>query len=185
MRSLILAGLLASAAVAAPFAGRGQLGPGGGGNDAQCVGLRAQDDMLRSSFAKGSVFPDQVFAAFDGQGSGEATAQSYLARGQDLFALTDTVVSQCDATFGRGAGAAPPTVAAPILRRVSEAKRTAQLYLDLPRTIARIDAEQNPAALSLRPQFLTAMYKIADGGEYAAAWALADDAHAKLARLPR
>jgi hypothetical protein len=152
---------------------------------ASCYALRAEDDRLRTSFAKGSTFPDQVYGAFQGEGSGDATAGNYLTRGQDLFTLTDTVVAQCAATFGPGAGPVQEVVAAPIRRRVAQAKHTAELYLDLPRTIAKIDDEQNPAGLALRNEFLTAMYKIADGGDYGAASALADDAHAKLARNRR
>ena len=150
-----------------------------------CYALRAEDDRLRTAFAKGSPFPDQVHGAFQGEGVGDATAGDYLTRGQDLFALTDTVVAQCAATFGPGSGPVQEVVAAPIRRRVAEAKHTAQLYLDLPRTIASIDAEESPAGLALRGEFLTAMYKIAAGGDYGAASALADDAHAKLARNRR
>jgi hypothetical protein len=154
-------------------------------DSASCYALRAEDDRLRSAFAKGSTFPDQVYGAFQGEGSGEATAGDYLTRGQDLFALTDTVVAQCAANFGPGAGPVQEVVAAPIRRRVAQARHTAELYLDLPRAIADIDARQDPAGLSLRGEFLTAMYKIADGGDYGAASALADDAHAKLARNRR
>jgi len=152
---------------------------------ASCAALRAQDDRLRSAFAKGSTFPDQVYGAFQGEGSGDATAGDYMTRGQDLFQLADAVVAQCQATFGPGAGPVQEVVAAPIRRRVASARRTAELYLDLPRTIAQIDSEQDPAGLALRGEFLTAMYKIADGGDYGAASALADDAHAKLARNRR
>lgn len=152
---------------------------------ASCYALRAEDDRLRSAFAKASTFPDQVYGAFQGEGSGDATAGDYMTRGQDLFQLTDTVVAQCQATFGPAAGPVQEVVAAPIRRRVASAKHTAELYLDLPRTIAQIDAHQDPAGLALRGEFLTAMYKIADGGDYGAASALADDAHAKLARNRR
>lgn len=157
----------------------------GAADTASCYALRAEDDLLRGAFAKGSTFPDDVYGAFQGEGSGDATAGDYMTRGQDLFTLTDTVVAQCQATFGPGAGPVQEVVAAPIRRRVAQAQHTARLYLDLPRTIARIDAEQDPAGLALRGEFLTAMYKIADGGDYGAASALADDAHAKLARNRR
>jgi hypothetical protein len=172
---LLLFSPLASAAPRSP----------GAADAASCYGLRAEDDRLRSAFAKGSTFPDQVHGAFVGEGSGDATADDYLTRGQDLFQLTDTVVAQCQATFGPGSGPVQEVVAAPIRRRVAAARHTAELYLDLPRTVAQIDSEQDPAGLALRAEFLAAMYKIADGGDYGAASALADDGHAKLARNRR
>jgi hypothetical protein len=177
----IFAALLFAWPLAASAAPR----PASSADVASCYGLRAEDDRLRSAFARGSTFPDQVYGAFQGQGSGDATAGDYMTRGQDLFQLTDTVVAQCQATFGPGAGPVQEVVAAPIRRRVASAKHTAALYLDLPRTIASIDSEQDPAGLALRSEFLTAMYKIADGGDYSVASALADDAHAKLARNRR
>ena len=159
--------------------------PASGAETALCLGLRQSDDRLRTAFARGSTFPDQVYSAFAGQGSGEATAGDYLTRGRDLFQLVDTVEAQCRSTFGYGAAPASPAEAAAIRRRAQSAKRTADLYLDLPRTIDQIDAEQNPADLALRPRFLTAMYKIADGGNYEAASALADAAHAEQRRIRR
>ena len=176
---------LAILLLAWPPAARSAPRPANGADVASCYGLRAEDDRLRSAFAKGSTFPDQVYGAFQGQGSGDATAEDYMTRGQDLFQLTDTVVAQCQATFGPGGRPVQEVVAAPIRRRVASAKRTAALYLDLPSTIAQIDSQQDPAGLSLRNEFLTAMYKIADGGDYGAASTLADDAHAKLARNRR
>ena len=152
---------------------------------ALCLGLGTADDRLRTAFAKGSTFPDQVYSAFAGQGSGEATAGDYLTRGQELFQSADAAEAQCRSTFGYGAAPASPSEAAAIRRRVQGAKHDADLYLDLPRTIGKIDAEQNSADLALRDQFLTAMYKIADGGNYEAASALADAAHAAQSRIRR
>jgi hypothetical protein len=152
-------------------------------DQAACYALGGANDRLRVAFSKGSLFPDQVYGAFAGQGSGEVTAANYLTRGQELFEQFETVVAQCRTTFGTGAGPVPPAFAASIKRRAQTAKHTADFYLDLPATIAKIDADQNPARLLLRDEFLTAMYKIADGGNYEAASALADDAHEKLARI--
>jgi hypothetical protein len=180
-RLTALACLVAASAGAAGFMAKPKSGYG---DMSSCYGLGSADDRLRTAFAKGSTFPDMVYNAFAGQGSGDATAGDYLTRGQDLFQLVDTVAAQCRATFAPGSNP-PEQEAAPIRRRVQSAKHTADLYLDLPNTIAKIDAYQNPADLALRPQFLTAMYKIADGGNYEAAAALADQAHADQARIRR
>jgi len=150
---------------------------------AACYALGEANDRIRVAFSKGSPFPDQVYGAFAGQGSGDATAANYLNRGQDLYGKFESVAAQCRATYGRGSAAVPANVAAPLARDAQSAKHAVDLYLDLPATIAKIDAEQKPAALLLRDEFLTAMYKIADGGRYDAASALADDAHEKLARI--
>ena len=156
-----------------------------GADNALCVGLDQSDARLRLAFAKGSTFPDQVDNAFAGQGSGDATAGDYLTRGQELFQQVDAVSAQCRATFGYNAAQTSAAGAAAIRRRAQGAKRMADLYLDLPRAIDGIDASQNPADLALRPQFLTAMYKIADGGDFDAAGALADAAHAAQSRIRR
>jgi hypothetical protein len=179
--------ILASGARAAPFAGKNELPRPAvsGADNALCLGLDQSDTRLRVAFAKGSAFPDQVFNAFAGQGSGEATAGDYLTRGQELFQQVDAVSAQCRATFGYNASQTSVAEAAAIRRRVQGAKRMADLYLDLPRTIDAIDAGQNPADLALRPQFLTAMYKIADGGDFDAAGTLADAAHAAQNRIRR
>jgi hypothetical protein len=179
-RWLFLALLLAPASSAAPVMPKQRLNSSA--DLASCYGLAQSGGLLRAAFAKGSAFPDQVYGAFAGQGSGDATAGDYMTRGQDLLQLADAVAAQCRAAFGPGTAPAEPVVAAPIRRRVQSARRTVDLYLDLPRTIAKIDDEQSPAGLALRGEFLAAMYKIADGGDYEAASALADDAHAKLAR---
>ena len=182
MRIIALACLLMAPAAAGGFMQKPR--SGNSADLASCYGLGSADDRLRTAFMKGSTFPDQVYAAFAGQGSGDATAGDYLTRGTELFQLVDTVAAQCRATFGPGSNP-PEQEAAPIRRRVQSAKHTADLYLDLPRTIEKIDAEQNPADLALRPQFLTAMYKIADGGNYEAASSLADAAHATQSRIRR
>ena len=178
-----LACLLTVRALGAGFMPGGR--PSSGSPMALCYGLGQSDDRLRTAFGRGSTFPDQVYGAFAGQGSGDVTAGDYLRRGQELFQLVDTVQTQCRATFGANGAAASPAEAAAIERRVRSAKRTADLYLDLPRTIDTIDAEQHPADLALRSQFLAAMYRIADGGNYEAAAAIADAAHAGQSRIRR
>lgn len=182
-RWIVVSIFLTTASRGAPFMPKQR--PNSSADLGLCYGLAQAGGRLRAGFSKGSPFPDQVYGAFAGQGSGDATAGDYLTRGQDLLQLADTVAAQCEATFGPGSGPAQPVVAAPIRRRAQEAKHTADLYLDLPQTIAKIDADQDPAGLALRAEFLSAMYKIADGGDYGAASALADDAHAKLARNRR
>jgi hypothetical protein len=179
---IALAIMLTPSARAQPAASKPRSAPPA--DQAACDALGEADDRLRVAFSKGSPFPDQVYAAFAGQGSGDATAGNYLNRGQDLYANFETVFAQCRAAYGRGAGSVPPAAAALLKRRAQDAKHSSDLYLDLPATIARIDAEQKPPALLLRGEFLSAMYKIADGAHYEAASALADDAHAKLAKIP-
>ena len=184
MRYALVVLLLASFANAAEFMGKTPARPATSSSDtALCMGLGASRDRLRGSFGKGSDFPDMVYAAFDGQGSGDATAVSYLRRGEDLYQLVATVEAQCQQAFGYNAGPRSEAEAAAVRRRAQSAKKTADLYLDLPRTIANIDSAQNPAELGYRPQFLTAMYKIADGGNYEAAAALADAAQAGRSRI--
>ncbi|MDE2143972.1 MAG: hypothetical protein KGJ84_16300 [Elusimicrobia bacterium] len=186
MRVLAMAVLLvAGAANAAQFMGKTSL-PGASASDtALCLALGASGDRLRGAFAKGSDFPDSVYAAFEGQGSGDASAVSYLNRGQDLYQLVATVEAQCRATFGYNAGPRSDSEAAAIRRRAQSAKKSADLYLNLPLIIANIDSAQNPAELGYRPQYLTAMYKIADGGNYEAAAALTDAAQASRGRIRR
>jgi hypothetical protein len=152
---------------------------------ALCASLFRAADLLRLEFRAGSDFPDRVTRAFEGQGSGEATAADYVNRGRELVQLTATVDAQCRAAFGPGAGGTSPAEAAAIRRRAQEARRTADLYLELPRVMASIDEGQNPADEALRPEFLKAMYKIADGPDYAAAQAIADAAQARRRRIRR
>lgn len=151
---------------------------------ALCAGLGQSRDRLKFAMRPDSDFPDQVSAAFEGQGSGEVTAADYLTRGRELLQLTDAVANQCQGTFGYGATGASASEQAAIRRRSHGAKKTADLYLEVPAAIRRIDAEGGASA-RLRPAFLQAMYKIADGPDYAAAQALADPAEAELRRIRR
>ena len=185
MKALALCALLLTpAARAAEFMGKTPARPAA--SDAGlCLALGQSRDRIRAAFARGSDFPDKVGAAFDGQGSGEATAGNYLTRGQELFQLVSTVDAQCQAAFGYNAGPRSEAEAAAIRRRAQAAKRSADLYLDLPSTIAAIDARGDSLELSLRPRFLTAMYKIADGPDYEAAAAVAGAAQASRSRLRR
>lgn len=176
MRLWALAALLAATAVPARAASA---------DAALCAGLAQSGDRLRLALRAGSDFPDQVGAAFDGQGSGEVTAGDYLTRGRELYRLVATVDAQCRAAFGFRASPTSAPEAAAIRRRAQSAQRTAELYLALPRLMAELDAEGNPEDQSLRPQFLRAMYKIADGPDYAAAQVLADDASAQRRRTRR
>jgi hypothetical protein len=186
MRYLALtAVLLATAANGAEFMGKTSRPASSATDAALCLALGQSRDRLRGAFANGSDFPDMVGAAFEGQGSGEATAGNYLTRGQDLYQLVAATEAQCQAALGYNAGPRSDAEAAAIRRRAHSAKRTADLYLDLPRTIANIDAAQNQLELGLRPQFLTAMYKIADGGNYEAAAAIVDSAQAARSRIRR
>lgn len=183
MRIWPLAALLLAPARAADFAGKpARPSPA---DAALCAGLGQSDDRLRAAFRDDSDFPDQVGAAFAGQGSGEATAGSYLARGRDLFAFADSALARCRAAFDYASSNNSPAEAAAVRRRAQGAKRDADLYLDLPRILAEIDAAGSPAEAPLRPRFLRAMYLIADGGDYAAARVLADAASAQRRRARR
>ena len=186
MRYLALTALiLATAAHGAEFMGKTNRPVTAATDASLCLALGQSRDRLRGAFGKGSDFPDMVYAAFDGQGSGAATAESYLTRGRDLYQLVATTESQCQTALGYNAAPRSEAEAAAIRRRAHAAKKTADLYLDLPRTIVDIDAAQNQADLGLRPQFLTAMYKIADGGNYEAAAAIVDSAQAARSRIRR
>lgn len=154
-------------------------------DEAMCAGLSRSGDRLRLALRPDSDFPDQVGAAFEGQGSGDATAGDYLTRGRELHQLVAAVDAQCRAAFGFRASPTSAPEAAAIRRRAQSAQRTAELYLALPRLMAELDAEGNPADQGLRPQFLRAMYKIADGPDYAAAQVLADAASAQRQRARR
>lgn len=176
MRLWALAALLAATAVPARA---------DSADAALCAGLAQSGDRLRLALRSGSDFPDQVGAAFDGQGSGEATAGDYLSRGRELYQLVATVDAQCRAAFGFRASPTSAPEAAAVRRRAQSARRTADLYLALPRIMAELDAGGDPADLGLRPRYLRAMYRIADGPDYAAAQLLADEASAQRQRTRR
>lgn len=184
MRNFLIALLLAAGpARAAEFMGKVQRPANAAGDAALCAGLFQSADRIKLAFVKGSTFPDQVYGAFSGEGSGDATTHDYLVRGEDLYQLTATVSDQCRAALQTpGTSAAE---AAAVRRRANEAKRTADLYLDLPATVQRIDDSGSEAQNALREQFVTAMHKIADGGNYSAAQTIADSARAALSRLRR
>ncbi len=162
-----LACLLLATASAAGFMAQAAAGQNSADMSSSCYGLGSADDRLRTAFAKGSTFPDQVYNAFAGQGSGDATGD-YLTRGQDLFQLVDTVAAQCRATSrpapirrnrrprpSAGACRAPSTP--PIFTWICRGRSL------------KIDADQNPPTLPCARSSSTAMYKIADGGNYEAA----------------
>lgn len=184
MRNLALAVLLSAVpASAAEFMGKAARPATSASDAALCTGLDQSRARLKSDFMRGSDFPGQVRAAFDGEGSADATAGNYLTRGQELYQLVATVEAQCRAAFGYGAGPTSEAEGAAVRRRAQSAKRASDLYLNLPRVIAAIDAREDPMELSLRPQFVTAMYKVADGPNYEAAEAIADAAQASRSRL--
>ncbi|MFI5347718.1 MAG: hypothetical protein ACHQ51_15190 [Elusimicrobiota bacterium] len=184
MRFLALTALLfATAAGGAEFMGKTSRPVSSAGDAALCFSLGQSRDNLRGAFGKGSDFPDVVYAAFEGQGSGDATAGNYLTRGQELYQLVATTEAQCQAAIGPNAGPRSDAEAAAVRRRAQSAKKSTDLYMNLPRIIAAIDGSPNQMEQSLRPRFLDAMYKIADGGNYEAASTLADSASAARSRI--
>ncbi len=183
----VLALILAAPAISAGFAGKNELprAAGPAADAALCAGLDQSVAALRAAFAKSSAFPDQVRIAFVVRGTDGASAENYLTRGRELARQADAASAQCRAAFGAGVPQTSPAGAAVVRRNAQRAKRWADLYMDLPRTIGGIDSAQNPAGLAQRPQFLTAMFKIADGGDFDSAGAIADAAHDALSRLRR
>lgn len=156
-----------------------------GADRALCRGLDQADARLRVALAEGSLFIEQVYNAFVGQGSGEVTARGYVDLGRRLFPQVAAASAQCVAAFGSRASQMSEAEAAAIRRRAQSAKRRADLYWDLPRTIDAIDANPDSEDPALRARFLAAMYAIADGENFDEAGRLADAAHAARRRIRR
>lgn len=184
MRWILLAGLIASGAQAADFADRFPRPHTTASDAALCAGLAQASSRLRAIGAAQSDFPGQVFAAFSGEDAGETKTNSYISRGAELLQLNATVEAQCRASLGYGAASVSEAEAAAVRRRAESAKRTADLYLNLPLTVARIDQSDNSLEISLRPRFAMAMDKIAnDPPDYQAAATIAHAAHALMSRI--